>query len=173
MIARVRTFACAGIEAVPVKVQAQISGGAGIARGWPARQRGGRGSRADACRARCHGAAARARSLINPAAAAGEGRQPFFDRPIALGVLAAMGGSSCSRPPTCPYSSVISAACRCCPHRKPPALRKPVADGSVRREGDGDRQARGGDRRRRQPQSVDIGTSYMSLFRLRLAIRPW
>ena len=79
-IARVNSFAFAGIEAQPVEVQVQIASGLpNFLDGRPARQSGGRGARTGARRAHRHGpgAAAQARAGQPRPRRPAEGGQPF------------------------------------------------------------------------------------------------
>jgi magnesium chelatase family protein len=91
-IARIRTFAFAGIEAVPVEVQVQISAGltAFLVVGLPDKAVGEARERVRAALAAMGLSLPPRRVLINlaPADLAKEGSH--FDLPIALGVLAAM-----------------------------------------------------------------------------------
>ena len=91
-IARIRTFAFAGIEAVPVEVQVQISAGvpAFLVVGLPDKAVGEARERVRAALAAMGLSLPPRRVLINlaPADLAKEGSH--FDLPLALGVLAAM-----------------------------------------------------------------------------------
>ena len=91
-IARIRTFAFAGIEAVPVEVQVQISGGlpAFLVVGLPDKAVGEARERVRAALAAMGLSLPPRRVLINLAPADLLKEGSHFDLPLALGVLAAM-----------------------------------------------------------------------------------
>ena len=101
-IARVRTFAFSGIEAVPVEVQVQISGGtpALLLVGLPDKAVGEARERMRAALSAMGLALPPRRMLINLAPADLLKEGSHFDLPITLGVLAAMDVRAARGPAT-------------------------------------------------------------------------